>query len=362
LSFSSLCYAEDAENGENGADAGMTDNVDALNPPPSLNAIPEAAEQEVAPPDYERALTWNELTRLAREHRQLGELDLARERLAQAAFLVRPLPPTNAQRKTVFGMQARLAIDLADSGEITAADDLTSELFAEAEAEPELGGAALASLAVSVADRRPPESQLSILRIAFKAAEAGSASRDRLGLTFRVADEAYRGKDFDLARRAIDLALSDAQHIGPSKKERIASLELYKSRVALAQGDLEAAEMSAITANRIFEEVSASSSQRGAGEAALAEILAHRGVTQKALAIARGAHARIDGEEPLDDHSKRVILASLARVERSVGESASARIHFEEALAIPAADFPWDLDLVDQLTIELQELETAGTN
>lgn len=353
LSYGSLCYAIDAGNTVDADDPGQLSGT---------NAISETAEIDVTTQDFEPALSWSDLTRLAREHRRLGEFDEARERLAQAALQVQSLPPTNVQRRTVFGMQARMAIELADAGEIESADDLAGELFAEAEAEPELGGAALASLAVSVANRRPRESQLSVLRIAFTAAQAGTASRNRLDLAFRVANEAYRDKDFGLARHAIDLALSDLQHIGPSKKGRIASFELFRSRIALEQGDFEAAEMSAITANQLFEEISASSAQRGVGEAALAEILANRGETERALVIARGAHARIDGEESLNDHPKRVILASLARVERSAGESASARAHFEEALAIPAVDLPWDLDLIDQLTIELQEFDAAAAN
>jgi hypothetical protein len=259
-------------------------------------------------------------------------------------------------------MQARLAIDLADAGEIGSADELADQLFAEAELEPELGGAGLVSLAVSVADRRPEASRLSYLRIAFTAAQTGTASRNRMDLAFRVADEAYRKKDLTVARRAIDLTLSDAQHIGPTKLNRIASFELYKSRIALEQGDLEAAENSAVRAKQLYEEISANSAQRGVSEAILAEILANQGATKKALVIARRAQARLAGEEPFDDHAKRLILASLARVELSAGESSPARAHFQEALAIPVLDYSWDRDLIDQLTIELRELDAAAPN
>jgi hypothetical protein len=259
-------------------------------------------------------------------------------------------------------MRARLAIDLADAGETGSADDLADQLFAEVEAEPELGGAGLVSLAVSVADRRPEASRLSYLRIAFTAAQTSTASRDRMQLAFRVAGEAFRNKDLALARLAIDLTLSDAQRIGPTRLNRIASIEFYKARIALAQGDLEAAENSAVTANQLYEETSANSAQRGVGEAVLAEILANRGATEKALVIARGAQARLAGEEPFDDHAKRLILASLARVELSAGESTPARAHFQEALAIPALDHNWDRNLIDQLTIELQELDAAASN
>jgi len=354
LSCSSLSVASDAE---------TTFPASDPNQLPGTSATPRAEEEEdVTTQAYEPALSWSDLTRLAREHRRLGELDQARERLDQAAVQVQPLAPTHVRRRTVFGMRARLAIDLADAGETGSADDLADQLFAEAEAEPELGGAGLVSLAVSVAYRRPEASRLSYLRIAFTAAQRGTASRDRMSLAIQVADEAYRKQDFVLARPAIDLALADAQHIGLSKKARIASFELFKSRIALEQGDLEAAEMSAITANQLFEEISAGSAQRGVGEAALAEILANRGATEKALIVARGAHARIPAEESFDDHARRIILASLARVERSAGESASAHAHFQEALAIPALDTPWDLHLIDQLTIELQELDAADAS
>lgn len=348
------------------ASPGMANTSDT--PAPSsnesvANASPPPLATGAEDPEPEPALTWSDLTRLAREHRVNGELDEARERLAQAAIQVRALPPTHARRRTVFGAQARLAIELADAGEIEFADELANELLAEAEAEPELGGAALVDLALSVADRRQPEPQLPVLRVALTTAQAGTTNRNRMDLAFRVADEAYRENEFDLARRAIDQAVLDAQHIGPSRKERIASLELYKSRIALAQGDLEAAESSAIAANQIFEEISASPSKRGIGEATLAEVLATKGDGERALAIAGGAYARIaqiaqiGGEEPIQDHAQRVILASLGRVERSTGDSSSARIHFEEALSIPAVDFPADRHLVKQLTSELRTLD-----
>jgi tetratricopeptide (TPR) repeat protein len=356
LSCGSLCFAADAE---------TTFPASDPNQLPGTNAASQAAEEEeedVTIQAFEPALSWSDLTRLAREHRRLGEFDQARERLDQAAVQVQPLSPTHVRRRTVFGMRARLAIDLAAAGETGSADDLADQLFAEAEAEPELGGAGLVSLAVSVADRRPEASRLSYLRIAFTAAQTGTASRDRMELAFRVAGEAYRGKDLTLARRAIDLALSDTQHIGPTKLNRIALIELYKSRIALEQGDLEAAENSAVTANRLYEEISANPAQRGASEAILAEILANQGAIEKALVIARDAQARIAGEEPFDDYAKRLILASLARVELSAGESSSARAHFQEALAIPALDFSWDHHLVEQLTIELRELDAAGPN
>jgi tetratricopeptide (TPR) repeat protein len=337
-----------------------SDASDASGEPLEAMTRSEPVETEVETRVVETALSWSDLTRLAREHQKRGELDEALERLTQAALQVGPLPPTHARRRTVFGLQARLAMDLANAGEFESADELADELLAQAESEPELGGAALVELALSVADRRQPEPQLSVLRIALKTAQAGASSRDRMNLAFRVAEEAYREKDLLLARQAIDQAVLDSQHIGPSKRARIASLELYKARVALAQMDLEVAEKSATDANRIFEEISASSSRRGIAEATLAEILATKGETDKALLIAHGAHARIGGEDPIQDHAQRVILTSLGRVERKTGDRASAQAHFEQALAIPAVDFATDIDLVEQLTRELRELNDPG--
>jgi tetratricopeptide (TPR) repeat protein len=356
MSCSSLSYAEDPK---------PLQEAEPLQEPNALQdpiARPEPMETSFAAPVVEPALSWSDLTRLAREHGRRGELDEARERLDQAAFQVRPLPPTDARRRAVFGARARLAIELADAGEIESADELADELLAESEAEPELGGAALVSLALSVAERRELESQLAILSIALTTAQTGAISRDRMNLSFQIAEIAYRHKDFVLARRAIDQAVSDAQHIGPSKRDLIASLELFRARIALAQADLEAAETSAISANQVFEEISADPSMRGIAEATLAEILAEKGSTERALMIARGAHARIGGQEPIQNHAQRVILASLARVELSAGESVSAREHFEQALAIPAVDFAADRDLVEQLTLELQALGGAAAS
>ncbi len=328
----------------------------------SANARAESSALEELLPQTEVALSWSDLTRLAREHRQRGELEEAGERLDQAALQVELLPPTHARRRTVFGMRARLAIALAEAGEIEAADELADTLFAEADTAPDLGGAALISLALSVADRRPQESQLRLLRIALTTAQAGTTSRSRMKLALRVAETAYAEKDLEVARRAIDQAVLDAEHTGPSRRARIASLELFKSRIALAQSDLETAESSAIRANRLFDQISASPSERGIAEATLAEILAEKGDIDKALVIARGAYARIDGATPLEAHAERVILVAQARVRRSVGDSASARQHYERALEIAGLDTAADKDLVRRITQELQDLDRSTTS
>lgn len=333
---------------------GSGDSTQPRNSDTSSGALVQGAEE----PYLESPLSWSDLTRLAREHMKINELDQARERLAQAALQVQPLPATHARRRAVFGMRARLAMRLASADKIDSADELADELLAEAEQLPALGGSALVLLALSVNERRQAESQLPLLRIAISAAQAGAANRDRMNLASRVATVAYQEKDLALARRAIDQAVADARLLGPSKKIAIAALELRKSQIALSQADLEAAETAATVANQMFEEAAASASSRGAAEAVLAEILANRGETEKALSLAKAAQARIDGEEPIQGYPQRLILGSLARVERMAGNFARARLHFEQALAIPAAQSAMDDDLIEQLRIEFQRIES----
>jgi hypothetical protein len=336
-------------------------------PEPEADSSPTSTPTRpvlIAPPP-ETSLTWRELIRSAREHRRLEEYPEARERLDQAGLMVASLSPRNAQRRTVFSIQARLAEDFTESGQIEEADDLANQLFAEAEIEPELGGAALVSLALSVADRREQaaidaglqESQLLLLQIALTTAQTGASSRDRINLAWRVANEAFRENDLELARRGIDQALTDAHRVIPSKKETLTGLHLYKARIALGQADLDAAEASAISANQMIAELEPNASQSGIAEGMLAEILAEKGEVDRALILARGAYARIGGEEPVSDHAQRRIIASLARVERSELDYLSARQHLEQALAIPPVDFEPDADLIMQLRIELQTLD-----
>lgn len=309
-------------------------------------------------------LSWSDLTRAAREHQQQGELDAARERLEQAALQVNALPPTNAQRRTVLGMQARLAEVLAAHGEIEAADVLADEVFDQVEREPELGGAALISLALSVAhwreaaaiERGETISVLPYLRIALDVAQTRSVSRDRKGLAMMISTVAYEEDDLPLARRAIDQAIEDSRLLSPTRERERAQLEIGRARIAFAQGDLEAAEASATTSNQIHAELEAEASLQARGEVLLAEILAIRGELERARLIALGAYARLELDEDLDAHTRRRIVAALARVERASGDLVSARGRFEEALSIEGLDDPQDRELVGDLTRELQEL------
>jgi hypothetical protein len=326
--------------------------------PPRVRRMPTGAN-----PDDDIAKTWSDLTRAARELRQRGELDAAREKLEQAAIQVAPLPPTHVERQTVFGMRARLAEEYAREGELEAADALADQLFAEAEAEPALGGSALAALAVSVADRREraaeeegePTSQLPLYRLALDAVRTGPSSRSRLDLAEDIALRAYAEDDTALARRAIDQAIMDARHVIPSHRERIAQLELLRARIARDQGDLETAEGSATAANAILDDLDADPSTRAIAESLLVEILVAAGDVERAEPIARGARARMDLDQPLNEYAQRSVLAAMARLERRRGDRTAARRHLEQALAVPGIDLEADRALVRALTRELDD-------
>jgi hypothetical protein len=326
--------------------------------PPRVRRMPTGAN-----PDDDIAKTWSDLTRAARELRQRGELDAAREKLEQAAIQVAPLPPTHVERQTVFGMRARLAEEYARAGELEAADALADQLFAEAEAEPALGGAAIAALAVSVADRRErasedddqPTSQLPLYRLALEAVQTGPSSRSRLDLAEKIALRSYAEGDTALARRAIDQAITDARHVIPSRRERIARLDLLRARIARDQGDLEAAERSATAANAILDDLDADPSTRAIAESLLVEILVAAGDVERAEPIARGARARMDLDQPLNEYAQRSVLAAMARLERRRGDRTAARRHLEQALAVPGIDLEADRALVRALTRELDD-------
>ncbi|MAG31597.1 MAG: hypothetical protein CL908_11985 [Deltaproteobacteria bacterium] len=319
--------------------------------------------------EVERPLSWSELTRLAREAQVRTDDDEASERLAQAALLVADLPPYHARRRATFGLRARQAMSLAVIGKMEAADQLADELIAEFEADPEIGGSAFVPLAISVAQRRKaaadeagePDAQLHLLHVALVAAQTDTASRERMDMAFRLSNDAMHEKEYDLARRAIDQAVLDAQRVDPLNREQAASLRVYKARVALAQGDLETAEAAATAANQIFEEISADDSNRGVAEATLAQILAERGELERALMISRGAMARLESSESLVEDARRQILGSAARVERISGNLEAARRHYAAALEIPTLDFVVDDDLTRDLARELAELGSAAS-
>ena len=321
----------------------------------SLAELGEVGEQE-----------WYELTRQAREDRQLGKFDRARERLDQAALQLAGRPPGNAQRRAVHGMRARLALDFAALRRTDDSASLADALFEEVEAEPAIGGPATIDLALYFANVRAAaaeeaglqESQLPLLRIALLASEDGSPSPPRLNLAYRVSQEAMTEGDLQLARLAIDRSLLDARTIYPGDLPQLASINVFRARIARAEGDLATAEASAIAANRLFDEGGADSDSRAVGEATLAAIVAERGDEDRARAILAAADARLQSEESLNDHAARTVLGESARMERILGNAEAARAFFVRALDLPAVDFAPDVRLVDELTKELAALDS----
>jgi len=138
------------------------------------------------------------------------------------------------------------------------------------------------------------------------------------------------------------------------------SLNVYRARIALAQGDLETAEASAALANRLFEEADGGASSRAVAEATLARVVAERGDLERAIAIARSAQIRLESDEILADHARRQILGGIARVEALRGDVDAARAHYRSALAVPAVDFREDATLMKLLTTELDALDATG--
>ncbi|MBJ21001.1 MAG: hypothetical protein GY910_24120 [bacterium] len=322
-------------------------------------------ENDIMTTGEEPAQEWYDLTRRARADRQRGDLEGMRDSLARAATLLSARPATNAQRRAVFGMRARLAMDFVSIGESEKADTLADQLFEDVEREPELGGPAMVELAYLFSRRRGaaaeeaglPESQLPLLRIALLSSESASASRTRLDLAFEISGVATREGDHDLARRAIDRAVLDAQTVAPSDKDQLGSLKIFKARISLAQRDLGTAEASATSANRLFEEIEATSAMRAVAEATLARVLGEIGDFDRARAIGMGAQARLGGDPPVAGHPSRVVFAELGRLERAAGDLAAARSRFESALEIPGLDFDADIELVAALTRELAALD-----
>lgn len=311
--------------------------------------------------------TWYALSREARVARQEGDFEASRERLAQAALQLEGRPPSSASRRAVHGMRARLALDFVALQRPEEAEALAGLLFEEAEAEPEIGGPATVELATYFAAARAAkareagldESQLPLLRIALVSSEQDAASAQRLELAYGISQTASREGDHDLARRAIEIALADAATVQPGDEAQIASLQVYRARIARSQGDLAAAEQAATAAYQIFDEIGAPPSSLAVGESTLAAILAERGDAVRARAILQGARARLEQEETFPEHAARTVLAEAGRTERALGNPEAARELFRRALDVPGVTFQPDEDLVEALTRELAELDAT---
>jgi hypothetical protein len=327
---------------------------------------PQGAAQ--TPAAAGEALTWSELTRLAREDRQAGRLDEARTRLEQAASQLAERPSSDAGRRTVFDLQARLALDLIAVGRPDDADAMAAPLFAQAEQDPALASSALVDLAYATAIRPPTTSEseeaqparLELMELALGAAERGPASRQRMMMAADIALEALEQGHLELARRGIDRAVLDARIVAPTDQTQLGSLKIYKARIARAQGDLDAAEASAVSAAQHFEQGRSGPANLAVAEATLARVLADRGEIERAREQADSAWQRVSGDPPMPDFVKRIALGAQARVERAAGNLEAARARYEQALAMPAGGFARDLALISELQAELAALDASA--
>jgi tetratricopeptide (TPR) repeat protein len=204
------------------------------------------------------------------------------------------------------------------------------------------------------------ESRLPLLKIAVDAAQTESPTRLRLRRSRSVSQIATTEGDYDLARRAIDRAIQDAQTLDPANKYQLASLKVSKARIALAQGDLLTAEASAASASRIFESIDSTTPNRSVAESTMARVVSERGDTERARAIIAGVRARFDEPPPLPDYAKRIVLHDSAHIEQALGDDEAARRFFERALKIPPVDSQADIDLIEDLQEELTALDAPA--
>ena len=326
--------------------------------------LPEETLPEVEVELNERAKPWYELARESRVARQAGDYEEAREALSKASVQLASRPADNAQRRTVHSATARLAMFLATSEQIEKANEVAEDVLAEAEADPLVGGPATVELAYYLAQKRTleaeesgiPDSQLSLLRIALLVSEHEAASNERIMLAYETSQVASREGDHDLARRAIDRAVLDIKTLDPLGLTQLATLKIAKMRIALAQGDLATAEATGAAANRLLDELDATAEVRAIGEATIAHVIAERGDTERARAIALSARSRLSGDPPAGNHGTRTVLGELARLERAAGDLDAARRLYAEALDLPGVDSDLDIDLVGELTQELAVL------
>ena len=372
----SLNYPDPETSESNSPASSQIDGVKRSRPPspPVLLDVGFGVPEEDLAPDLTSldpsgengaAQAWFELTKRARLARSEGRFDDARELLEQASIQLTNRPPTNAQRRAVFGMRARLARDFDALDRKEESEALADVLFAEAVKSPELGGAALADLAHLIASRRDAkakteglvESPIPLLRIALSAAENETPSQLRLSRAFEISQIAMREGEHDLARRAIDRAVLDAQTLASSDKDQLASHKIFKARIALAQGDLITAEASAAAANRLFDEMNAPPANRADAESTMARIVAESGDAERARAIIAGARARLDTKSPLPPYVVRLVLGEAARVERALGSLDESRALYSQALAIVKTDAAVDRQLSSDLQDELLALD-----
>ena len=106
----------------------------------------------------------------------------------------------------------------------------------------------------------------------------------------------------------------------------------------------------------LLDEFDAPAEDRAIGEATIARVIAERGDTERARAIALSARSRLGGDPPAGNHGTRIVLGELARLERAAGDFDAAGRLYAEALDLPDVDLDLDTDLVEELTQELAAL------
>jgi hypothetical protein len=341
----------------NNGDPGISQASPEPAPPPTEPLEDQTAE--------EVPRSWSALSRSAREARQAGRFDEAEEALEQAAMQLSMRPGSDAARRAIHGMRARLALELLARGRNEAGEPLADALLAEAEAEPALGGAATIDLATEIVDLRAREarrdgleiSNLPLMRIAMQSASAEKPSRSRLALAYSVAISAEREQDLDLAHTAIDLALSDARVLEPLKLGQHASLELARTRITIAQQDLSTAEQSLRSAERLLEEINADAGSLATLEAHSAHLAALNGDRDRAIAKSEAARTRLESAPQIITSTRRIVLGELARAARAMNDRESSQGLYREALDLPAAETAWEADLEARLATELTDLE-----
>ena len=318
---------------------------------------------ETSTPD-EPALSWSQLTRAGRDHQLQREWEMALQRFEQAEILVSGLSPSHVRRRTVFGMQARLAAALAAAGETERAKALRQRLFDLAEASPAIGGPALVELALEQASEsenglNEAESEtaarLRTLAIALAVAEQGRAQTSRIALARRIAEEALHAGRLGLARRAADLALRDAKILAASQRGALGAHFLSRARIRLAQNEVAGAEEDAEAAADHFEAAEASASFKAIAQAFRSEVLMRRGAMNEALAGLEEAETLV-AERRVQPYAQRAVLAARARISAGLAQPDQARRAYQAALALPPEALAKDRALRRALKQELEAL------
>lgn len=338
--------------------AADADLVPASAPLPSTEEQAKAVSDSTAPASSvrqdeidgavpEEPLSWSALMRRARDAMTRRDWDQATARLEQAELQVAARAPGHIRRRTVFGMQSRLALAIANEDPREApparAVDLANRLASLAGEHPEIAGAAFISLA-EVSSRWPnamdPSEEsvaagLPRLDTALRVAEAQRVSASRLSLAKTTVAAAYLGGDLNLALRAADRAVADAKILAPSRRRDLGLRYFERARILLARGDAERAATDSLRALELFEEVGASPSYRAAVLAQRAQALMQSESANEALAALEEAEELRRSSPAMSPAAQRDVLTARARISSQLGETGRARNAYAEAVALP---------------------------